>query len=126
MKPQKPLADEGNAMNDLAGERRAPRIPCDLPLEYEIMGLGLRDGRITNLGTTGALLTTEDPVPLGTEMVLNFRLPLTDRPLRTACKVKWVGVRSVGVLFAHLNFQEKDEIWRFYARDSSKKRQARS
>lgn len=113
-------------MNDLAGERRSPRIPCDLPLEYEITGLGLRDGRITNLGTTGALLTTEDPVPLGTEMVLNFRLPLTDRPLRTPCKVKWVGVRSVGVLFAHLNFQEKDEIWRFYARESSKKRQARS
>jgi hypothetical protein len=113
-------------MNDLAGERRSPRIPCDLPLEYEINGLGLRDGRITNLGTTGALLTTEDPVPLGTEMVLNFRLPLTDRLLRTACKVKWVGVRSVGVVFAHLNFQEKDEIWRFYARESARKRQAHS
>lgn len=113
-------------MNDLTGERRSPRIPCDLPLEYEITGLGLRDGRITNLGTGGALLAIQEAVPLGAELVLHFRLPVSDRPIRKVCTVKSADGPLVGVEFAHLNSYEKDEIWKFYARELARKRRARS
>ncbi|MFQ5989896.1 MAG: PilZ domain-containing protein [Candidatus Methylomirabilales bacterium] len=113
-------------MNDLTGERRSPRIPCNLPLEYEISGLGIRDGLITNLGTGGALLAIQEPVPLGAELVLHFRLPVSNRPIRKACTVKSAEGPSVGVEFAHLDFHEKDEIWKFYARESARKRRPRS
>ncbi len=113
-------------MNDLAGERYSSLIPCDLPLQYKINGLGTREGRITNLSTLGVLFTPRQPVPLGAEVVLHFLLPVSNRRLQTAGTVNWVGEHSVGVMFANLSFQEKDEIWRFYARESARTRQARS
>ncbi|MFQ5989290.1 MAG: PilZ domain-containing protein [Candidatus Methylomirabilales bacterium] len=113
-------------MTDREDTRRSPRIPCDLPMEYHIKGERPRDGRITKIGTVGALLTMEDPVPLGAELVLHFHLPLSNRPIRTSCTVKWVDEQSVGVEFAHLNQQEKDEIWKFYARESARQRKSRA
>lgn len=112
-------------MSDRDDTRRSPRIPCDLPMEYHVKGDLPRDGRITKIGTVGALLATEEPIPLGAELVLSFRLPLSNRPIRTSCTVKWVDEQSVGVEFAHLNLQEKDEIWKFYARESARQRKAR-
>ncbi len=112
-------------MSDRDDTRRSPRIPCDLPMEYHVKDDLPRDGRITKIGTVGALLATEEPIPLGAELVLSFRLPLSNRPIRTSCTVKWVDEQSVGVEFSHLNLQEKDEIWKFYARESARKRKAR-
>ena len=59
-------------MTEREDTRRSPRIPCDLPMEYHIKGERPRDGRITKIGTVGALLAMEDAVPLGAELVLPF------------------------------------------------------
>ena len=113
-------------MNNPPDTRRSPRIPCDLPMEYQVHGAPPQDGRITDIGTGGALLTTQESVPLGAELVLRFYLPLSNRPVRIACTVKWVDDCSVGVEFSHLSLQEQEEIWRFHARESAQQRQVRS
>jgi hypothetical protein len=93
-------------------------------MEYQVQGAPPREGRITKLGTAGALLTTQEPVPLGAELVLHFRLPLSNRPIRTACTVKWVDDCSVGVEFALLSRQEQEEIWKFHAKESARQRKS--
>ncbi len=116
--------DGDAAMSDPPDTRRSPRIPCDLPMEYQVQGAPPREGRITKLGTAGALLTTQEPVPLGAELVLHFRLPLSNRPIRTACTVKWVDNCSVGVELALLSRQAQEEIWKFHAKESARQRKS--
>ena len=113
-------------MNTPTYTRRSPRVSCDIPMEYELKGGRPQEGRITKLGTVGTLLTTQESVPLGAELVLRFYLPLSNRPVRIACTVKWVDDCSVGVEFSHLSLQEQEEIWRFHARESAQQRQVRS
>ncbi len=84
-------------MNNPTYTRRSPRVSCDIPLEYQVQGDRPQDGRITKLGTVGTLLTTQESVPLEAELVLHFRLPVSNRPIRTACTVKSADERSVGV-----------------------------
>ncbi len=111
-------------MNNPTDTRRSPRVPCDIPVEYHIKSDRPQEGRITKLGTAGALLTTQEPVPLGAELVLRFYLPLSNLPLRTACTVKWVDNCSVGVEFSRLTFQEQEEIWKFHAKESARQRKS--
>lgn len=112
-------------MSDYKDTRRSPRIACDLPMEYQVKGERAREGRIIKLGTAGALLATQETIPIGTEMVLTFLGPLSKRPIRAACTVRWADSSSVGVEFAHLNLQEQDEIWKYYARESARQRKSR-
>ncbi len=110
-------------MNNPTYTRRSPRVSCDIPMEYELKGGRPQEGRITKLGTVGTLLTTQESVPLGAELVLRFYLPLSNRPVRIACMVKWVDDCSVGVEFSHLNLQEQEEIWKFHARESARQQE---
>ena len=113
-------------MNNGTDTRRSPRISCDLPMEYQLQGARPRDGRITKLGTLGALVTTHETVPLGTELLISFHLPLSKRRIDTVGKVRWTNQGRAGVEFAHLGLQQRDEIWRYYARQSAEKRLAPS
>ncbi|MFQ5989740.1 MAG: PilZ domain-containing protein [Candidatus Methylomirabilales bacterium] len=111
-------------MSDPPDTRRSPRVSCDIPMEYQVQGDSPQEGRITKLGTAGALLTTQESLPLGAELVLRFYLPLSNRPVRIACTVKWVDDCSVGVEFSHLSLQEQEEIWKFHAKESARQRKS--
>jgi len=113
-------AAEESAMTERTDKRRAPRAACDLAVEYGVRGARTQQGRITNIGTHGTLLTTQGPIPpVGADVLLRFHLPLSHRPVQTLGKVKWVTSGNAGMEFLHLGLQEKDEIWRYYARESS-------
>lgn len=78
---------------------------------------------MANIGTSGTLLKTHASTPpVGVELFLRFRLPLSNRPVQTVGTVRWAGQRTAGVEFVHLNFQEQDEIWRYYARELARQR----
>ena len=110
-------------MTEQADKRRSPRAACDLAVEYEVRGARTQQGRITNIGTHGTLLTTQETTPpVGADVLLRFHLPLSHRPVQTLVKVRWVTPGTAGVEFLHLGLQEKDEIWRYYARESSLQR----
>lgn len=113
-------------MRDAHDTRRSPRVPCDLPMEYQLPGTALRKGRITKLGTMGALLTTQETVPLGAELYLRFDLPLSKRQVNAVAKVRWTSQGRTGVEFAYLGLQPRDEIWRYHALHSARQRPARS
>jgi hypothetical protein len=109
--------------DDLSDRRRSPRIPCDLSVEYEERGARTQQGRIANIGITGTLLKTQAASPpVGVELFIRFRLPLSNRPVQTVATVRWAAQWSAGVEFVHLNFQEQDEIWRYYARELARQR----
>ncbi len=111
-------------MSDRTDTRRCPRVSCDIPMEYQVQGDRPQDGRITKLGTVGTLLTTQESVPLGAELVLRFYLPLSNRPVRIACTVRWVDNCSVGVELALLSRQAQEEIWKFHAKESARQRKS--
>ncbi len=78
---------------------------------------------MANIGTRGTLLKTQAASPpVGVELFIRFRLPLSNRPVQTVGTVRWASQRSAGVEFVHLNFQEQDEIWRYYARELARQR----
>lgn len=107
-------------MTERTDKRRSPRAACDLAVEYEVRGTRTQQGRIANIGTHGTLLTTQGPIPpVGADVLLRFHLPLSHRPVQTLGKVKWVTSGNAGMEFLHLGLQEKDEIWRYYARESA-------
>lgn len=110
-------------MTDRVDRRRSPRISCDLSVEYEEKGARTKQGRIANIGTRGTLLKTQTASPpIGVQLFIRFRLPLSNRPVQTVATVKWAAQRVAGVEFVHLNFQEQDEIWRYYARQLARQR----
>jgi len=110
-------------MSDINDRRHSPRIPCDLPVEYQEKGGRTRQGRMTNIGITGTLLRTQAASPpVGVDVSIRFRLPLSNRPVQTTGTVKWATQWAAGVEFVHLNFQEQDEIWRYYARELARQR----
>ncbi len=114
---------EDTIMSDPSDRRRSPRIPCDLSVDYEEKGARTQEGRMANIGITGTLLRTQAASPpVGVELFLRFRLPLSNRPVQTAGTVRWAAQWTAGVEFGHLNFQEQDEIWRYYARELARQR----
>ncbi len=102
----------------------APVFPATSPWSNKVQGDRPQEGRITKLGAAGALLTTQESVPLGTELVLRVYLPLSNRPVRIGCTVKWVDDCSGGVEFAHLNLQDQEELWKFHAKESARQRKS--
>lgn len=110
-------------MSDPADRRRSPRTPCDLPVDYGPKGTRTQEGRITNIGTGGVLLTTQGVTPpVGSEVLLRFHLPLTNRPVQVLGNVRWTTQGTAGVEFVYLHLQEQDEIWRYYARQLARQR----
>ena len=112
--------DGDAAMSDPPDTRRSPRIPCDLPMEYQVHGAPPQDGRITDIGTGGALLTTQQAIPVGAQLILRFQLPLSDRLIHTSCTVKWADHGRIGVEFPGLSRWDQQEIWKYHAKESAR------
>ena len=112
--------DGDAAMSDPPDTRRSPRIPCDLPMEYQVHGAPPQDGRITDIGTGGAHLTTQQVIPVGAQLILRFQLPLSDRLIHTSCTVKWADHGRIGVEFPGLSRWDQQEIWKYHARESAR------
>ncbi len=113
-------------MSYLLDERRLPRVSCDLSVEYQARDARTQRGRITDISTAGARITTQGAVPaIGADLLLRFHLPLTKRPIQAMGNVRWAGQGFAGVEFGDLRHQAQDEIWRYYARESARQRGVR-
>lgn len=108
-------------LRDRTNMRRFPRIPCDLPTEVEVEGVGLCSGRITNLGIGGVLLNAPRAIPhVGSDLHLRFSLPISKRPVATVGKVRWTTDGRAGVEFVQLGQREQDDIYKYYATESAR------
>ncbi len=107
-------------MSGLIDRRVSPRIFCDLWVDYEARGARAQLGRIINLGTAGACLTTQGAIPpVGADLLLCFHFPLRKRPIEAMGHVRWVTRGTAGVEFGQLGPQAQNEIWRYYAKESA-------
>jgi len=118
--------DGDAAMSDPPDTRHSPRIPCDIPVEYQVHGAPPQDGRITDIGTGGALLTTQQAIPVGALLILRFQLPLSNRLIQTSCTVKWADHGRTGVKFPGLSRWDHQEIWKYHARESARQQKSGS
>ncbi len=110
-------------MSELIDRRVSPRIFCDFSVDYEARGARAELGRISNIGTAGARLTTQGAIPpVGADLLLHFHLPLSKRPIKAASKVRWVTQGTAGVEFGDLSLHAQDEMWRYYAKESARQR----
>lgn len=111
-------------MADRIDRRRAPRIPCDLSVEYKLRGGRIREGRMTNLGTSGMLLTMQGTAPpVGADLLFRFRLPRSTRPVQAVGSVRWISLGRAGVQFVRFSPQEQHEIQTYCASELARQRQ---
>lgn len=109
-------------MNEQADRRHLPRISCNLAAEYVIRNARPRQGRMLNIGPGGTLLSTDDAVfPVGLGLLVCFHLPLSNYPVGVGGTVRWVSPNQAGVEFGHLSQRTIDEIWKYYARESTRR-----
>lgn len=111
-------------MIDLNDRRCSPRISCDLGVEYKARGTDAQMGRITNIGIAGMCVTAPRvSPPVGADLFLHFRLPLSRRAVQAGGTVRWAAQGTAGVELVHMNLQAQDEIWRYYAKESARQRE---
>ncbi|HEX7127048.1 MAG TPA: response regulator [Thermodesulfobacteriota bacterium] len=130
VKPIRPAAILAAAKRFLRVPERRPRVPLRVPVLFESGGR-MRLARVTNLSSGGLFLATGEPLPRGTAVTLELRLPLdrSDTPLRLSARVSWTtdevaappdieGPREpgMGLAFERLGEASQAAVDRFVAR----------
>jgi len=111
-------------MTNLIDRRLSPRISCDLAVDYTAGDVHAQMGRITNIGTAGLCLATQRVIlPVGLDLSLHFRLPLGKRPIQAGGTVRWVVQLRAGVELIQMGYQDQDEIWRYYVKETARQRE---
>lgn len=90
-KPVRPAVALGTVARFLRVRERSPRVPLRVPVLCE--GLGLtRLVEAVNVSNGGLFVATSRPLPPGTTVTVEFRLPLdrADAPLRVRGRVCWI------------------------------------
>ncbi len=105
-------------MTALIDRRGSARVPCDISVDYEVRGALAQLGRITNIGTAGACITTEREIlPVGADLLLRFQFLVDNGPIQAEGKVKWATQGITGVEFVHLSRAARDQIARYFAKE---------
>lgn len=68
--------------------RRNARTPIELKVEYKRLNTFFAD-YTKNISRGGTFISTEKPLPIGTEFVFALGVPGMDEPLRLRGKVMW-------------------------------------
>ncbi len=78
--------------------RENPRRPCLINADYRIQGSSFRS-YILDISIGGVFIETEQRVPVGETVILNFNLPSFSQPFTLPGKVAWSGPQGFGVKF---------------------------
>lgn len=87
---------------DNFNRRANPRVPIAVPISFQA-GSVVAGARTQDVGRGGVAIRTMDPLPLGTEIELTFRLPGSNRDITATGRVAWSDRRvGMGVQFEKL------------------------
>lgn len=99
--------------------RNDRRVALDLEIDYSDLETFCQD-YIRNISKGGVFIETKNPLALGTELKLKFRLPGSSRPIQTAGVVMWIidptkeesagNSPGMGVRFGNLCTEDMDMI----------------
>jgi CheY-like chemotaxis protein len=107
--------------------RKEPRVPVRLMVDYEL-GDMTYTGTVHDMSTTGLLLHARIDIPPGTELRLKFSLPGSGGVFDVKGIVRWSSTSEqyqklsdgVGIMFASISDDEKEEIGRFVEKQRKK------
>ncbi len=98
-------------------KRKSPRANYVFRVDYSTPE-ALFNEFADNISEGGLFIKTPNPLPIGTEIVLEFILPLLEEPIKVKGRVEWntelPGIRKrtpgMGVSFQGLSPQHKEKI----------------
>jgi hypothetical protein len=94
-------------------QRRAPRVPVDLPARYRSGNVSL-DGRVTNLSQDGMFFVSPFLDDSHGEVYLEVDLPDSDVPLNLSGEVAWVDDGplhgGMGIRFINVAIKQKLQL----------------
>ena len=100
--------------------RRFERAPISAQVEFELTNSSSGPSRIrkhmANISTGGLFISTEEPIRLGTRMVVRFELPSNKHRVIAVSRVAYVrkGL-GLGVEFLSLDEEDREEIEAYIA-----------
>ncbi len=104
-------------------KRKHPRFNVDLPVEYDRIETGLRQGRALNASEGGLLLYVRDRMEIGDSFSLKLSLPSTLRAetVEALVQVAWIdfhweedwGEYRIGVRFVDLSSEDLQKLRNF-------------
>ena len=125
-KKKKPALQALPPPADFKNQRKFPRVPVNIKIDYfRDPGVFLYDYS-RNLGRGGIFIETENPMETGTELTLSFTLPHQDKMVQVNGKVVWVhyqeskpggkfkGLPGMGVQFVNPQGEHKEALDRFF------------
>jgi uncharacterized protein (TIGR02266 family) len=87
---------------DNFNRRANPRVPVAVPVSFQAGGT-IAGARTQDIGRGGVAIRTMDPLPLGTQIDLTFRLPGSSKDITASGRVAWSDRRvGMGVQFEKL------------------------
>ena len=100
--------------------RRYVRVGLDAPISYEREGVeGPKEGRSSDLGGGGIRLSTTEDIPLGSVLLLRFRLPDSEREVLARGRIVLSFYNAEdkrffhGIAFTQIDPRDQDEIARY-------------
>lgn len=78
--------------------RENPRKSCLINADYRVQGSNFRS-YILDISIGGVFIETNERVPVGETIILNFTLPSLSQPFSMSGKIAWSGPQGFGVKF---------------------------
>jgi uncharacterized protein (TIGR02266 family) len=99
--------------------RRFERAPINAQVEFELTNSSSGPSRVrkhmANISTGGLFITTDEPIRVGTRMVVRFELPSNKHRVIAVSRVAYVRKGGLGVEFLSLDDEDREEIETFIA-----------
>ena len=86
-------------------KRLHERFPVALDVSFEFEGRRAQ-GRSRDISLGGMFIETPSPLPYGTSVVIEVKLPAMNSPAKLQATVRWSGREGMGVQFGTLRAKE--------------------
>jgi Tfp pilus assembly protein PilZ len=96
--------------------RENPRKSCLINANYRILGNSFRS-YILDISIGGVFIETNERVPVGESIVLNFTLPTLSQPFTLPGKIAWSGPQGFGVKFESLPKPQGNALQKFIEKE---------
>lgn len=97
-------------------KRQSKRVPFKIKVDYHYEGNFLYE-YATDISQHGVFIESREPLPIGTQVTLQFSVPETKKPIEVAGTVMWINSTSagsknpgMGVQFTSISDIDKDTI----------------
>jgi uncharacterized protein (TIGR02266 family) len=97
-------------------KRQSKRVPLKLKVDYHYEGNFLYE-YATDISHNGIFIESKDPLPIGTQVTLQFSVPEQKKPMELSGTVMWVNSKDantknpgMGVQFNTISDLDKDTI----------------